>query len=147
MKVLKRGICGVLLCLAAGTVAAQGNVELQDPGQKTVRVARTATPPVIDGDLSDAVWATAAVVDDLHQVFPTEYAEPYERTEIYILYDDDALYVAARLYDTEPELITARNLRQNDNIGQDDRLHHHCGRGGSGGFSSLRRRFTALLIG
>ena len=123
MKVLKRGICGVLLCLAAGTVAAQGNVELQDPGQKTVRVARTATPPVIDGDLSDAVWATAAVVDDLHQVFPTEYAEPYERTEIYILYDDDALYVAARLYDTEPELITARNLRQNDNIGQDDRLY------------------------
>ena len=94
---------------------------MQDPGQKTVRVVRAATRPVIDGDLSDAVWATAGVVNDLHQVTPVEYAEPDERTEIYILYDDDALYIAARLYDNDPELITARNLRQNDNIGQDDR--------------------------
>ena len=40
-----------------------------------------------------------------------------------ILYDDDALYVAARLYDTDPEQITARNMRQNDNLGQDDRFY------------------------
>ena len=118
----KRASFAALLCLAAGAAAAQGT-GLLDPGQKTVRIGRTATPPVIDGDLSDAVWAGAAVVDDLHQVTPIEYAEPYERTEVYILYDDDALYVAARLYDTEPELITARNLRQNDNIGQDDRFY------------------------
>jgi hypothetical protein len=121
---LKRAIRGGLLCLAAaGSAAAQDVGPLPDAGQKTVRVVRTATPPVIDGDLSDAVWATAAVVDDLHQVSPIEYAEPFERTEVYILYDDDALYVAARLYDTDPELITARNLRQNDNIGQDDRFY------------------------
>jgi hypothetical protein len=62
------------------------------------------------------------MVDDLHQVTPIEYAAPYERTEIYILYDDDALYIAARLYDNEPESITANNMRQNDAIGQDDRL-------------------------
>ena len=49
--------------------------------------------------------------------------EPDERTEVLILYDDDALYVAARLYDNEPELITARNMRQNDNVGQDDRFY------------------------
>ncbi len=123
MKITKQAICGALLCLAAATAAAQGNAVLQDPGQKTVHVVRAATRPVIDGDLSDAVWATAGVVNDLHQVTPVEYAEPDERTEIYILYDDDALYIAARLYDNDPELITARNLRQNDNIGQDDRLY------------------------
>ncbi len=69
------------------------------------------------------MWANAAVVDDLHQVTPIEYAEPDERTEILILYDDDALYIAARLYDTDPEQITARNMRQNDNLGQDDRFY------------------------
>ena len=88
-----------------------------------MHVVRTATPPVIDGDLSDAVWASAAVVDDLHQVSPTEYAAPYERTEVYILYDDNALYIGARLYDTDPSLITAKNLLQNDSIGQDDRFY------------------------
>jgi hypothetical protein len=122
MKELRQLICGAVLCAATGGAAAQSNAALDDPGAKTVRVVRTATPPVIDGDLSDAVWANAAVVDDLHQVMPIEYADPYERTEIYLLYDDDALYVAARLYDSEPELITARNLRQNSNIGEDDRL-------------------------
>ena len=122
MQDSKQGICASLLCLVAGAAAAQGNAPLQDPGQKTVRVVRTATPPVIDGDLSDAVWAAAAVVDDLHQVSPVEYAEPDERTEILILYDDNALYIAARLYDTNPALITAKNLRQNSNIGEDDRF-------------------------
>ncbi len=117
----QRAVCCALLCLAAATVSAQGSSPA--PGaQKIVRVVRTATPPVIDGDLSDAVWASAAVVDDLHQVSPTEYAEPYERTEVYILYDNDALYIGARLYDTDPKLITAKNLLQNDSIGEDDRF-------------------------
>jgi hypothetical protein len=123
MKVSKLKLCAALLCLAAGNAAAQGGPVLEDPGQKTVRVVRTSTRPVIDGNLSDAVWNAAAVVDDLHQVTPVEYAEPDERTEVLILYDDDALYVAARLYDTDPELITARNMRQNDNVGQDDRFY------------------------
>jgi hypothetical protein len=119
----KRMICGALLCAVARLAAAQSTVPPVDPGQKTVQVVRTATPPVIDGDLSDAVWSTAAVVDDLHQVSPIEYAAPYERTEVLILYGDEALYIAARLYDTEPDLITAKNMRQNDQIGQDDRLY------------------------
>ena len=111
----------LLTTLLTTPLAAQGPPT--DPGQKTVHVVRTATPPVIDGDLGDAVWANAAVVDDLHQTEPVEYAEPYERTEIYILYDDDALYIGARLYDTDPEQITANNLRQNDSVGQDDRFY------------------------
>src|SRR5688572_1612897 len=123
MKRIEQSICAAVLCLVAGAAAAQNNAVLQDPGQKTVRVVRTTTAPVIDGDLSDAVWASAAVVDDLHQVSPVEYAEPDERTEVLILYDDDALYVAARLYDTDPGEITARNMRQNDNLGQDDRFY------------------------
>lgn len=85
-------------------------------------MVRTDTPPVIDGKLDDAVWAQAAVVDDLHQVNPVEYAKPFERTEIYLLYDDDALYVGARLYDTDPAQITANTLRQSASITNDDTL-------------------------
>jgi len=95
---------------------------LEDPGQKTVQMTRTATPPVIDGVLDEAVWENAALVDNLHQVDPIEYAEPFEHTEVYLLYDDDALYVGVKLYDTDPDEITARTLRQNSDIGQDDRF-------------------------
>ena len=88
-----------------------------------MRVVRTPTAPVIDGKLDDAVWATAGLVDNLHQVSPIEYAIPDERSEIYLLYDDEAFYVGARLYDNEPDKITANNLRQADNVGQDDRFY------------------------
>ena len=114
-------LSALLLGLLALPLAAQQT--LTDPGQKTVRVVRTDTPPVIDGDLGDAVWARAAVVDDLHQTDPIEYAKPSEHTEIYIPYDDDALYVAAHLHDSEPDLITANNMRQNDQVWDDDRFY------------------------
>src|SRR5262245_49105752 len=113
----------LLALLATGTALAQAPSAPQDPGTKTVRMVRASTPPVIDGKLDEPVWATAAVVDDLHQTAPVEYAEPDEKTEIYLLYDDDNLYVGAKLYDNDPAHITAQNLRQNDNIGQDDRFY------------------------
>jgi hypothetical protein len=61
---------------------------------KALEMVRTETVPIIDGRLDDAVWATAAVVTDLHQLDPVEYSEPSDRSEFYILYDDDALYGA-----------------------------------------------------
>lgn len=115
-------VLGVVCAVLAHGAAAQDAGALRDPGQKTVRIVRTPAPPVIDGVLDDAVWASAAAVNDLHQVNPIEYAEPSERTEIYLLYDDDALYVGARLY-TDPDDITANVLRQNSQaMTQDDTL-------------------------
>ena len=83
------------LWLATATAAAQEPGVLRDPGQKTVQMVRATTAPMVDGVLDDAVWASAARIDDLHQVSPLEYAEPSERTEVYLLYDDDALYIGA----------------------------------------------------
>jgi hypothetical protein len=110
--------CALLCDVAA---FAQAPTALEDPGQKTVQIARTAARPVIDGALDDAAWATAARIDNFHQVNPVEYAEPSERTEIYLLYDDDALYVAARIY-TPPGEITANVMRQGASITQEDSL-------------------------
>jgi Domain of unknown function (DUF5916)/Carbohydrate family 9 binding domain-like len=121
-----RGVGGgvaALVALAAGTALAQPVATLRDPGQHSVRMVRTTTPPVIDGKLDEPAWKTAALVDDLHQVSPIEYADPDERSEIYLLYDDEALYIGAYLYDNMPQDITANNLRQNDSIGQDDRFY------------------------
>ena len=75
---------------------------------------------MIDGVLDDAVWENAAYIDEFHQIIPVEYAEPTERTEIRMLYDDDALYVAAKMF-IDPALITANILKQNTTIfGSDD---------------------------
>lgn len=117
------GVLGIAIAAAAiGQTDVADSPAPQDPGERSVRMQRTDTAPVIDGVLDDAVWQNAAVIDDLLEVYPIEYAEPSKHTEILLLYDDDALYVGARLYDTNPENITALNLRQNDSIGTDDRL-------------------------
>lgn len=94
----------------------------QQPGgsTKTVRPVRIENPPVIDGQLDESVWAMAEPVQDLHQVWPTEYAEPTVETEIYVLYDANALYVGARLRDDNPDQITAQVLRQGERPNSDD---------------------------
>jgi len=98
----------------------------QEPGnRKTTAARRTTTAPVIDGRLDDAAWSQATVIEDLHQVTPVEYATPTERTIVYLLYDDEKLYVAARMFDKEPDRVTARILRQNQPIGGDDRFFVH----------------------
>lgn len=120
--ILKSSLCGVLALLCEAGASAQEANTLEDPGQKSVRVVRTDAPPLIDGLLDDAVWQTAALIDNLHQVNPVEYAEPSEPTEIYLLYDDDALYVAARMYVSDGDEVTANVLRQGASITGDDTL-------------------------
>jgi hypothetical protein len=89
---------------------------------KTVDIRRVDTEPVVDGVLDDAVWELAEPIIDLHQVNPVEYDDPTERTEIRLLYDDNALYIAARLFDTQPERITAQVLRQGEGLNNEDRF-------------------------
>ena len=120
MSQLNHGLAAVAALALAGIAAGQ-ELAPGDPGQKTVQIVRTAARPTIDGALDDAAWASAARIDDLHQVNPVEYAAPSERTEIYLLYDDDALYVGVRMH-TPPGEITANIMRQGASITQEDTL-------------------------
>jgi hypothetical protein len=92
------------------------------PADKAVRIARTSAPLVIDGKLDDTAWASAPLIDDFHQVRPTDGGAPSERTEVRLLYDDDYLYIGAHLYDSEPDRITRNVMRHGNALGQDDRL-------------------------
>ena len=106
------------LCLVAWS--AESQEAPPGAGPKTLQMVRADTPPVIDGRLDEAVWQRATIIEDLHQVRPTEYIEPSEPTRVYVLYDEDALYVAARMWDREPHLISAHVLRQGENVVNED---------------------------
>ncbi len=109
----------LLLAVFSVQVFGQSVQVGQGRDQKAIAMVRTDTPPVIDGVLDDAVWANAAYLDEFHQIIPVEYAEPTERTEVRLLYDDDALYVAAKLF-IDPDDITANILKQNTTIFSSD---------------------------
>ena len=69
---------------------------------REVRAARTTTPPVIDGRVDEAAWQTAPVITGFQQQRPDNGAASSQPTEVWLLYDEDALYVGARLHDRKP---------------------------------------------
>ena len=85
-----------------------------------LRAARTAVPPTIDGDLTDEVWARGTPIRELFVDQPVEGDPLPQKTEIRVLYDDDALYFAAWCYDTEPDEITASLMRRDANVRNQD---------------------------
>ena len=91
---------------------------------KSLDAVRVQEPITIDGLLDEASWTSAAVVEDVHQILPVEYAEPSQRSLFLVLYDDEALYLAGKMYDDEPELITANVLRgKNGDSWRDDQFY------------------------
>ena len=112
----------VCFALAAGGARAQELESTTPDGRKTVRIVRTATPPVIDGKLDDAVWQQAGLITSLHQIRPGDGTPPSEPTEVYLLYDDDNFYIGARMHDSDPSLIVAPTFRHGQGLGPDDRL-------------------------
>jgi len=115
-------LAAAIALILAAPASAQELSTTPVVAQKQVRAVRVATPPVIDGRLDDAVWQQAEPITDFHQIRPGNQTEPSERTEVYVLYDDDAMYIAARMYDSEPHLIAAPVIRHGQGMGSDDRL-------------------------
>jgi len=112
----------VLLCLFASGAAAQNEAFLAaKPRIDAVRI-ETSDAPVIDGDISDPVWARAALIDDFRQRSPNPGGEPTQRTEARILYDENNLYFAIYAYDTEPDRLVVRSMQRDGQIYTGDNI-------------------------
>jgi len=75
-------------------------------------------PPVIDGDLSDAVWATAFHVSGFIRDDVKKPAT--EDTELWICLDGRRLYAAFRCHDRSPATIQALQTKRNAGLDTDD---------------------------
>jgi hypothetical protein len=73
----------------------------------------------LDGRLDEEAWSRAIVIDNFIQTDPNEGRPSTERTEVYILYDDDALYVGARLWDSTGD-VKSRLGRRDSMLGDSD---------------------------
>jgi hypothetical protein len=93
---------------ADGAHGINGNVAV-------VQAVRTTETISIDGELQEAIWGETPVASGFRQRDPLEGNPASERTEVRIAYDDNALYVALRMYDSEPQKITRRLSRRDAN--------------------------------
>ncbi len=85
------------------------------PSPKIARAVRVAQPPRIDGRLDDAVWTRIPAIEDFVQRQPFEGQVATEGTQVYLAYDDDAIYVGARLKRVNPKSIERAVTRRDGN--------------------------------
>ena len=88
--------------------------------KKTLNIQRAEHAPKIDGILDDAIWVNAQVATGFVSNRPEigKTAPNSERTEVKMAYDDNAIYVAAYLYDDPTKIM--KQLTSRDNFGQSD---------------------------
>ena len=93
-------------------------------GRVTVRAVRLTEPLIVDGVLDEAAYQTPPITGFI-QTLPREGEPASERTDAWVFYDDDTLYLVCRCWDSAPpdEWIAnemrrdTNQLRQNDVFG------------------------------
>lgn len=91
----------ILAAVAAfsSPVAAQQAPRSQNDPRPVAKASPRQGQITIDGKIDEAAWAAATPVTEFVQSMPDEGKQPSERTELRILYDESAIYIAARMYD------------------------------------------------
>ena len=143
---MRRLGCTVPLVLALVCCTVALPARAQRPDTITIGAAprpianalRRAGPVVVDGRIDEDAWKGAQVISDFRQFQPTEGAGASQRTEVRILYDDHAIYIGARLYDS----LGARGIRAP--LARRDQLLD--GNGNNGSFNSLTTDKLAVVF-
>ena len=89
--------------------------------KKTLEAKSTTENIVIDGKMNEAIWASASIASDF-VMFEPDNGKPISRdkkTEVKVLYDNNAIYISALLYDNEPNKIK-KEITNRDVFGVSD---------------------------
>ncbi|WBX77632.1 DUF5916 domain-containing protein [Tenacibaculum ovolyticum] len=105
-----------ILFISLGIRAQKNN-----KSRKKLNATRVGTPPKIDGILEESVWNNIPVAKDFIMMRPTngEKEPNTHKTEVKLVYDNEAVYVSALMYSPDPSKIPAE-FNNRDRIGNSD---------------------------
>ncbi len=111
-----RWLCGSVIALG---IVLGGGARPLAVGPVSASVIASAIVPgsggvTIDGDLSDAAWTPATPVSGFLQRDPREGERATHETEVRVVFDGRALYVAVQAHDPEPDRIVGLLTRRDD---------------------------------
>ncbi len=105
--------------LLAAPLAAQAPDQAV-PSRPIAHAVRVETGPVLDGHLDDAAWSRAPVLGGFLQHEPFDGTPATERTEVRIVFDQEAIYIGARLFDRDPAGIVHGEVRRDVDLKDQD---------------------------
>ena len=81
-------------------------------GRATIRAVRLTTPIRIDGALDEPIYTTIPPITDFIQQEPVGGEPATEKTELWVAFDDDNVYVLFRCWETDPSRVVANEMRR-----------------------------------
>lgn len=117
---LFEGRFGLWAVAVVAVVCAQPAAAQVSWDRYQVGAIATEQAPVLDGILDDAVWSSAALIDEFIQQEPDEGAPSSERTEVRVLYDAETLYLGVRALDSGDGVTATEMRRDSDRILEED---------------------------
>ena len=91
-------------------------------GRPSVTAVFANEPPLIDGQLDDAIWQRAAVITEFVQTSPVEVAPATEDTEVYFAFDSTHLYLAMYAHYSNPGMMRANRVDRDRASFSDDTI-------------------------
>ena len=89
------------------------------PNKRQHLANKVSASPSIDGNLDEEVWKQAGIASDFIQGVPIPGGSPSNKTEVRIIYDDNAIYIGATMYEVSSDSIM-KGLSERDDIGNTD---------------------------
>lgn len=89
--------------------------------KKTLQTKFISEKIILDGKLNEAIWQSVPIATDFVMFQPDngKKVEDNKRTEVHVLYDNEAIYIGALLYDNEPNKIL-KEISKRDDFGTAD---------------------------
>ena len=84
---------------------------LEENTNAKITAIRSKERIVIDGKLTEKIWDRSGF-DRLIQQDPEQGVKPTQHSEFWVAYDNEAIYFAAKFYDSKPDSIMARLVRR-----------------------------------
>ena len=93
-------------------------------GRTTIRAVKLSAPLTLDGQLDEAIYRNIAPISDFIQTEPVAGAPATERTEVWISFDTENVYISVRAFESQPNRMVVNEMRrdsdsltQNENFG------------------------------
>ena len=94
----------------------------EDPMLRKIAAVETDSPPKIDGKLDDSCWKQAAQTGDFIQFEPNSGEPATHKTRIYLLYDQNRLYVGFECFKSDMNVLAANSVQRDSFFFSDDHV-------------------------
>ena len=81
-------------------------------GNATVRAVPLTAPLRLDGRLDEALYTSVTPISDFIQADPQEGAAANEKTDVWVSFDRDNIYVSIRCWESRPDRLVATDMRR-----------------------------------